>query len=214
LHIATLAWAIASLGACGGRPDGREFRDFERMRRQQRYDSYDAGAHFANGATMQAPPLHTVSREADLRSGAALVATDSAIAAGRRQYAISCAVCHGAAGYGGGPLAPNLTERRPAPLRGAAILSATPAALFATITDGKGGMPPLGWQLTPAERWAVIAYVRSLSTATPTEQELADARADSAMARYLQQIDSLHAAGARIETIAGVPRPSLARAAP
>ncbi|HEY4306733.1 MAG TPA: cytochrome c [Gemmatimonadaceae bacterium] len=195
--------------ACGGRPDSRELRDFERMRVQKRYDSYDASRRFPNGATMQVPPANTVSREADLSHGDGSMPTSSAhaLALGARQYAISCAVCHGAAGYGGGRLAPNLTEHRPASLRGTAIVSTTPAALFETITNGEGGMPALGWQLSPAQRWAVIAYVRSLSTLTPTGQAAADARADSAMARYLHEIDSLQANGAPIAAIARVPRP-------
>jgi mono/diheme cytochrome c family protein len=201
---------VVALEACGNRPGARELRDFERMRRQKRYDSYDVSRRFPNGATMQAPPANTVSREADLSHDSTTASTPSAavLAAGARQYAISCAMCHGAAGYGGGQLAPNLTERRPAPLRGAAIAQTNPAALFSIVTDGKGGMPPLGWQLSAAQRWAVIAYVRSLSTATPTGQALADARADSTLARYLQQVDSLHANGAPIEAIARLPRPS------
>jgi mono/diheme cytochrome c family protein len=205
--------AAATVLACTGDSDSREFRDFERMRRQKRYDSYDVSRHFPNGATMQPPPANTVSRETDLShdEGTAAPATvpDSLLAAGSRQYAISCAVCHGSAGYAGGRLAPNLTEHRPASLRGAPIAATTDAAFFETITNGKGGMPPLGWQLSPAQRWAVIAYVRSLSRTTPSDAELTDARADSAMARYLQEIDSLHAAGAPIGIIARVARPSL-----
>jgi mono/diheme cytochrome c family protein len=199
--------ALTTLVACGGRTDTRELRDFERMRRQKRYDSYDVSHQFANGATMQAPPANTVSRETTLSDSASLPPTAGVLAIGAHQYAISCAVCHGSAGYGGGRLAPNLTEHRPVSLRSPAIAATNESALFETITNGKGGMPALGWQLSPAERRAIIAYIRSLSHATPAGEALADARADSAMAHYLQQIDSLQAAGAPIEMIAHLPRP-------
>jgi mono/diheme cytochrome c family protein len=181
------------------------------MRRQKKYDAYDVSHYFPNGATMQAPPAHTVSREASVSyaDGTAPPMTDSLLADGRRQYAISCAVCHGAAGYGGGRMAPNLAEHRPASLRTSSIGAASPATLFETITNGKNAMPPLGWQLAPAARWAIVSYVRSLTSTPVSAEAAADARADSSMAAYLREIDSLHAAGAPIEMIARVPRPSL-----
>jgi mono/diheme cytochrome c family protein len=219
---ATLGVILVAAGvggtALGCRPsDRREVRDYERMRRQQRYDLYDTSRFFANGATMQAPPAHTVSRDLTLaahgqvaslayltgRDRGAFVTDlpapgDSAtLAVGGRQFAISCAPCHGAGGFGGGPIAPNLVGRRPASLRAAPADTLSPGALFSIVTDGFGNMPPYGWQLDPAARWAVIAYVRSLSTA----QSTAATRADSAAAAHLHLLDSLHAAHASVAAV-------------
>lgn len=189
--------------ACNGSADPRNHHDFERMRRQMRYESYGASSRFADGASMQAPPPHTVSIEA-ARALADSLPSDSSIASGRRQYAISCAACHGAAGFGGGPIAPNLTEKRPASLRAPSVASAPGSKLFAVITDGVGAMPPLGWQLAPRERWAIVAYVRSLASVTATDSS---AIADSTLAAYLHSLDSLHAAHAPIRSILRLNRP-------
>lgn len=196
--------ALTFAGACG-KPDTREFRDFERMRRQKRYDAYDISAFFANGAAMQTPPESTVSVEASPTTPPS--PTPASLAMGRRQFAISCAPCHGAAGFGGGPVATNLTERRPPPLRSDRVASMSPTELFAIVTDGKGIMPPLGWQLPAAQRWAVVAYVQSglRSANIPADS----VRADSLMASYLQQVDSLHSAGAPVEAIARLQRPRI-----
>jgi mono/diheme cytochrome c family protein len=202
--------AVMALTGCGHQGHSREIRDFERMRRQKRYDSYEASSYFANGAVMQAPPAHTVSVEQglSLSDTAEPTATTITLATGARQYAISCAICHGNAGYGGGRMAANLTERRPPSLRSPAVAALPWTTLLAIITNGNGTMPPLGWQLAPPERRAVAAYVRTLPRIARTDEMIADARADSAMADYLHRIDSLHASGAPITTIVQLPRPS------
>jgi hypothetical protein len=69
--------------------------------------------------------------------------------------------------------------------------------IFSVITNGFGQMPPYGWQMPPATRWAVVAYVRSLATQPLT----ATARADSAEAAELHRLDSLHAAGVSLREL-------------
>lgn len=212
-RIAFVAVLAASV-ACRPAADTRETRDFERMRTQQRYDAYGRSRFFANGAVLQAPPAHTIARDpllasrgqtatmafltgasnsapvADVPSGATAVA-------GAGQFAISCAPCHGAAGFGGGAVAPNLIERRPPSLRSAKVAALAAGTIYSVITNGVGRMPPYGWQMTPSARWAVVAYVRSLTTQPTT---LA-ARSDSGLAASLQRTDSLRAAGARLDDL-------------
>ncbi len=77
-----------------------------------------------------------------------------AVRAGAKLYAQHCAQCHGrgAEGYGRAPS-----------LRSSAVQTATPEALFHTVTNGRmsRGMP--SWGHLPAERrWQIIAYLRSL----------------------------------------------------
>lgn len=86
---------------------------------------------------------------------------------GRDRYAIYCSPCHGLVGDGNG-----VTKRYG--------MGATPSyhddrlrhmpegQIFDTITHGKApalNMPPYGDKLAPADRWAVIAYVRALQRA-------------------------------------------------
>lgn len=183
-------WAIAAVltSACG-RPSERGGRDFERMRMQQRYDAYEASRFFANGAVLQPPPAHTVPRDTTVAADAMTI--------GARHFAITCAVCHGAGGFGGGVMAANLVEKRPPSLRTARVAAMSDEMLVAVIADGFGRMPPFGWQLPLEDRRAVAAYVRAL----PTLPLHADARTDSARATYLARLDSLAGAGAGLDAV-------------
>lgn len=202
---------LAIVAGCRPAADAREQRDFERMRVQQRYNTYGRSHFFANGAVLQAPPEHTLPHDVALASRdstrpawfftgridtsfATTLPTpvDNALLAnGGRQFAISCAPCHGAAGFGGGPIAPNLEQKRPPSLRTSVVAARAPGTIFSIITDGLGQMPAYGWQLSPTTRWAIVAYIRALTTQPLT----ADGLADSTRAMSLRRLDSLHAAG-------------------
>lgn len=80
---------------------------------------------------------------------------------GQERYNIYCTPCHSRTGYGQGmivqrgylPAASFHTERlRQAPL----------GHFFNVITNGYGAMPDYAAQLTPEDRWAVVAYIRAL----------------------------------------------------
>jgi mono/diheme cytochrome c family protein len=131
-----------------------------------------------------------------------LAVDDRVRAAGAAHFAISCAPCHGAGGFGGGPIAPNLVEKRPPSLRSARVGAMPAGMLFHVVTDGVGLMPPYGWQLPPTDRWAVIAYVRSLAALPGTTES----GKDSSVADGLRQLDSLRAAHADLNTILRVRR--------
>ncbi len=83
---------------------------------------------------------------------------------GELKYTIYCAPCHGAVGDGNGitkqygmGATPTYHDDR---LRG------TPEGdLYNTITVGKGNMLSYADKLEPADRWAVVAYVRALQRA-------------------------------------------------
>jgi mono/diheme cytochrome c family protein len=186
-----LAVVVAS---CGRPPEGRERRDFERMRQQQRYDAYEASRFFSNGAVVQAPPAHTSARDLFPPSGGSpaplgfltgsangadldaipMPIDDRVRSLGAGQFAISCAPCHGAGGYGGGVMAPNMPGKRPPSLRVAPASALSPGMMFKVITEGFGRMPAYGWQMPPAARWAVIAYVKSLPEQPTSTATIAD----------------------------------------
>ncbi len=202
------------VAACGRAAPGRERRDFERMRQQQRYDVYEGSRFFRDGAVIQAPPANTIPRPADApwsgnadppayltgMEDSADIATppitvdDPTLAAGAEQFRVSCVPCHGAGGYGGGVMAGNLSRKRPPSLRTPPVSTLPAGTLFKVITSGFGTMPPYGWQMPVATRWAVVAYVRALTTVPPTSQTLAD----SATAAYLRTIDATHTLDTRL----------------
>ncbi|MCP4423892.1 MAG: cytochrome c [Chloroflexi bacterium] len=80
-------------------------------------------------------------------------------------YDIHCGVCHGDSGVGDGPMAAFYEEYEadpPPDLTGSNIANQFDGAIFRTVTQGAGTMPPLAENLTMRERWDVVNYVRTL----------------------------------------------------
>jgi len=80
---------------------------------------------------------------------------------GRDRFTIYCSPCHGAVGDGNGitkkygmGATPSYHDDR--------LRKMAEGEIFNTITNGKGQMNPYADKLLPADRWAVIAYVRAL----------------------------------------------------
>jgi mono/diheme cytochrome c family protein len=88
---------------------------------------------------------------------------------GRALYAQKCAVCHGAEGRGDGPAEFVLFPKPRDLTRGTFKIRSTPTLptdqdLFRVITRGIPGTAMPGWAaFTEADRWDLVAYVKSLS---------------------------------------------------
>jgi len=80
-------------------------------------------------------------------------------------FNINCVPCHGKDGKGDGPLTEYwmADARRPADLTEPRMAQQSDGALYLTISQGFGAMPPLDENLNPRERWDVVNFVRSLS---------------------------------------------------
>jgi mono/diheme cytochrome c family protein len=149
----------------------------------------DTSGLFADGRAMREPVAGTVAR-GQLNDDPALfegldekgepaqlfpaaLKVDGAIPgtladSGKGRYEIFCAPCHGVAGDGKGPIAalaldggPRLTVP-PASFMDERRMGLVAGQIYGAITNGvnAGNMPPYAVQLTPDERWAVVAYVR------------------------------------------------------
>jgi mono/diheme cytochrome c family protein len=93
------------------------------------------------------------------------------LARGREQFTIYCSMCHGDAGDGHGIIA----ERGffPPPTYHLDRLRQAPVGhIFDVITNGYGAMYSYGDRISAADRWAIVAYIRTLqmSQATPARQ--------------------------------------------
>lgn len=94
--------------------------------------------------------------------------TDLLIQRGQEKFEISCAPCHGYAGYGDGMVnkrAEQLQEPawiQPSTFHNDEIRNRDNGHIFNTITNGIRTMPAYRDKLTPKDRWAVVAYVRAL----------------------------------------------------
>lgn len=93
---------------------------------------------------------------------------------GQQRFNIYCAVCHGASGNGKGVTSAygiltafNFQQNGNTDPANVGAYRAT-GQIFDTITNGKGLMGPYGGNIPVRDRWAIIAYIRTLQQAGKT----------------------------------------------
>jgi mono/diheme cytochrome c family protein len=131
---------------------------------------------FFNGAAMREPVPGTIpigglkedtafftGKAADGQYVAAIPhpVDDAVVERGRERYGIYCQPCHDARGDGRGILfqrgnIPTATFHQEK------ILDYPDGQIFDVITNGVGLMAGYRWPIPPADRWAIVAYVRVL----------------------------------------------------
>ena len=80
---------------------------------------------------------------------------------GQERYNVYCTPCHSRVGNGAGMIVQR--GYRPAGnFHTARVQAATLGHFFDVITNGYGSMPEYAAQLTPEDRWAVVAYIKAL----------------------------------------------------
>jgi mono/diheme cytochrome c family protein len=84
---------------------------------------------------------------------------------GRMYFQINCAVCHGPAGKGDGPIL-KAKAIFPPPLIGASAEGRTDGYIWAIIRNGRGAMPSYD-RIEEMDRWDVVNYVRGLQGRYP-----------------------------------------------
>lgn len=98
--------------------------------------------------------------------------TSAVLARGEKVYLTFCAVCHGPTGDGQGYMVPKFPQ--PPQVYSAKAMSWSDGRIFHQITRGLNLMPGYAAQILPADRWAVVHYVRVLQRAAhPTPADLA-----------------------------------------
>jgi len=147
---------------------------------QPRYEAQAESSFFADGKTMRTPVEGTVPRsslpeplrddprfltgkEADgsLVAASPVAVNDAVLARGQERYGIYCAPCHHRVGDGKGVLFTrgNIPTTS---LHLDRVRAATDGHLFDVITNGLGLMPGYRYPISPEDRWAIVAYVRTL----------------------------------------------------
>lgn len=106
--------------------------------------------------------------------------TEAMLRRGQERFNIYCVACHGHTGEGNGIIVQRGFTRPPS-FYSQMLLDASDAHIYAVITNGKGAMFSYNDRVGPDDRWAIIAYVRSMQEAA--RQALPAARPSSYGAR-------------------------------
>jgi mono/diheme cytochrome c family protein len=80
---------------------------------------------------------------------------------GEERYNIYCTPCHDRIGSGNGMVVQR-GYRPPLSFHDERLLEAPPGHFFDVMTNGFGAMPDYGAQISPRDRWAIVAYIRAL----------------------------------------------------
>lgn len=146
----------------------------QRMTDQPRYEYLDRSSFFKDGRSAR-PLEYGVLPRGSLAQRASFMNPDgktfsdayplpltrAVLNRGRQRYEIYCSPCHGLTGYGDG-----MISRRglapPPSLHNARSRALPTGYIYAVISNGFGAMPDYSYQIAEADRWSIIAYVRTL----------------------------------------------------
>jgi hypothetical protein len=145
------------------------------MRNQPRVDALEASTFFADGAARRSTVADTVARgelqlDEHLYTGRVngafatsfpFTVTLSVLERGQDRYEIFCTPCHGALGDGQGVIT-NYGLEAPTSFHDPGLRDEPEGYYFNLITNGTRVMPSYAGRIAPADRWAVIAYIRAL----------------------------------------------------
>ena len=119
-----------------------------------KYDTFTPDRYYATGKTA----------DGEYGEGIPVEVTEKLVHLGQKKYEIHCVSCHATTGDGNGitkaygmTAVPSYHQER--------LRKQPEGKIFETITYGRGLMGPYRAKLRVKERWAVIAYVRSLQLA-------------------------------------------------
>lgn len=167
--------ALGFRGSISTRPPLEVFPD---MDRQSKFQPQAASSFFADGMTDRPIPAGTVARDMIVGDDHFVLGRDDngefaktfpdnvsidnqLFDRGRERYEIYCAPCHGLSADGKG-IVTQYGWGLPANLHSDLIRNQPHGEIYNTITNGKNTMYPLGDKIDPADRWAIVAYVRAL----------------------------------------------------
>ena len=87
--------------------------------------------------------------------------TKDVILRGQQRFNIYCTPCHSRLGDGNGMVVKR-GYRHPPSYHIDRLRQAPPGHFFDVITNGFGAMPDYAAQIPPADRWAIVSYIRAL----------------------------------------------------
>ncbi len=139
------------------------------MYTQQSSRNWDRNAFFDNQSSMRHPVAGTVARDApNPPVEQPEMITAAMLARGKERFDIFCTPCHGRAGNGEGMIVQRGFPHPPSFVEGK--LRDAPAKVFYNaIANGYGAMYSFSTRVSPADRWAIISYIRALQLSQNTK---------------------------------------------
>ena len=140
----------------------------EDMYVQRYYRNWNSSEFFANGTGMRHPPEGTVARiPYQATVPAPTVITAALLERGHERYSIYCTPCHGRAANGEGMIVQRGFPHPPSFVEGS-LRTADNQVFYDAIAKGYGAMYSFATRVDPADRWAIIAYIRALQRSQNT----------------------------------------------
>lgn len=168
------------------------------MHNQPKFVPQRGTSFYADGRSVRPQVLDTVARsQGDEGSyfytgmvsgkegeGLPIELTPATMERGQERYNVYCTPCHSRVGNGAGMIVQR--GYRPAGNFHTDRLRNAPLGhFFAVITNGYGAMPEYASQITPEDRWAIVAYVRALQLSQNAKQ------ADVASGQHVEDLHEI-----------------------
>jgi hypothetical protein len=186
LLLCLLGAAASTLPACrGNESESPPVHLNPNMDSQPRYDPQAESKFYEDRRTMRQPvegtvakgnlddnEAYTFGREGDRYvMKLPMPITEPLLLRGQERFNIYCTPCHDKVGEGHGTVA---KRGYPAPtnLQDDRVLKMTDGQIYTAISQGIRNMPSYAGQISVADRWAIVAYVRALEfsqNATPED---------------------------------------------
>jgi mono/diheme cytochrome c family protein len=88
--------------------------------------------------------------------------TQEVLDRGQARFNIYCTPCHDATGSGNGMVVQRGFQRRPVSFHDDRLRKIEAGFFFDVMTNGFGVMPDYRAQISPRDRWNIVAYIRAL----------------------------------------------------
>ena len=148
IALALLASLVLMLVAC------------DNMANQPKRLPYEAYRGEEGGAAHRLPPAGTVARD-DAPAPKPPSVTPALLARGQQRFNIYCAPCHDRVGDGNGMIVQRGFPRPPS-YHIDRLRQAPSQHFYDVISNGYGAMYSYAARVAPADRWAIVAYIRAL----------------------------------------------------
>jgi len=176
--IAVVAAALL-LNGCANVQRTPPLEVWDDMKRQEKFLPQSETELFADDRSNRRPPEGTIARGhltedtpyyTGMENGMYLgknpvPITMELIEQGQKKFNVYCTPCHDREGMGLGIVPQHVPTWQPSNLMDPRVVEFADGDIFNAITNGRRTMPSYRFQIEPADRWAIIAYVRALQRA-------------------------------------------------